>query len=82
MSSGKFPREVGQSRQAAGALGRGRSQGDEVGAAAAMDEARGARAGEAGGGARAGALAAVQAAAAVGHGRLAAGVTGAGACLA
>jgi len=73
MSGGERPREAGQVRQAAGALGRGRSERDKVGGAGAMQKARLARALQPRFGLRARTLAAMQAAAAIGHGRLAAG---------
>jgi len=65
--------------EAAGGVDGAGAEADELGAAVAVDEARGPRATAAFGGARAGAEAAVETAAAIRHGGLAAGAAGPGA---
>src|SRR5205823_5099384 len=73
MSSEKPSLGVDQSAQAAAAFRCGGVERDRLGGAVAMHQAGGATAGKTGGRARPGALAAMQPAAAIGHGRLAAG---------
>jgi hypothetical protein len=69
----------GQPVEAGAAARRFRAERDEVGGIGAVAQPGGAGRGEPDGAPRAGALAAMQPAPAIGHGRLAAGVAGAGA---
>jgi hypothetical protein len=77
MPSGNAGGQVGrEGAEVAGSMDRAGAERDVGAGAAAMGEPGGAAAREAGGRARAGAEAAMHPAAAVGHGRLAAAVTG------
>src|SRR5262245_27656695 len=79
MPSGTAARRLEQLVEAAAAARRGGAERDPLGGVGAVAQAGPPCGGETGGGARPGAVAAMQAAAAVGHGGLAAGASGPGA---
>jgi hypothetical protein len=82
MPSGAVTHQGSQGADAAVPGAGGGAEGPDMGRVAAMGEARAAAPLAAPGGARAGAQAAMHPAAAIAHGRLAAGAAGAGACAA